>query len=410
MTDTYITNATWAQSGLQIDLRMASTPGDELTTLFLDDIPLSGVGAIAPAGQMEIPAGAQVINAADWTSALKLLLSPAPGAAIVELYTETELDAFIETAKTKPGYIKEICKKCDLEIVTPIAPTPGAHNFVLVEAAHHCTAATVTNPLQIVGDTIYLGREYYKCSGCGLAINNKGGLVLVDPAATTTIKTWFDTLEDAEFYHHGMKTYNPATGEYDYSTLDIHKDLAKQDNLCVDSTCYTTGYDVYKCAKCNLFVYVTVAKKAHTNFKTVEAKDATCSKTGNIEYNVCNVCNDMFIIKDGKQVSVTVADITTNKHTHALVKYEVKDCTGAVVATYWRCENKKDNKLNCKTLWADEKATIPYTGITEAVSHKYTTIVAHVAPTCEIDETVGVYYCATCDTYKVVYTTVTYKF
>jgi hypothetical protein len=117
----------------------------------------------------------------------------------------------------------------------------------------------------------------------------------------------------------------------------------------------------------------------------------------------------MFIIKDGKQVSVTVADITTNKHTHALVKYEVKDCTGAVVATYWRCENKKDNKLNCKTLWADEKATIPYTGITEAVSHKYTTIVAHVAPTCEIDETVGVYYCATCDTYKVVYTSVIYK-
>ena len=38
---------------------------------------------------------AQVINAADWTSALKLLLSPAPGAAIVELYTETELDAAI---------------------------------------------------------------------------------------------------------------------------------------------------------------------------------------------------------------------------------------------------------------------------------------------------------------------------
>lgn len=38
---------------------------------------------------------AQVINAADWTAALELLLSPAPGAAIVELYSETELDAAI---------------------------------------------------------------------------------------------------------------------------------------------------------------------------------------------------------------------------------------------------------------------------------------------------------------------------
>lgn len=81
MTDTYITNATWAQSGMQIDLRMASTPGDELTTLFLDDIPLSGVSAIAPAGQMEIPAGARVINAEG-----KLLLP-----ALFDLHAKIEI-------------------------------------------------------------------------------------------------------------------------------------------------------------------------------------------------------------------------------------------------------------------------------------------------------------------------------
>lgn len=38
---------------------------------------------------------AQVINATDWPAALKLLLDPKLGAVIVELYTETELDAAI---------------------------------------------------------------------------------------------------------------------------------------------------------------------------------------------------------------------------------------------------------------------------------------------------------------------------
>ncbi len=37
----------------------------------------------------------QVVNTADWPAALELLLSPTPGAAIVEVYTETEQDAAI---------------------------------------------------------------------------------------------------------------------------------------------------------------------------------------------------------------------------------------------------------------------------------------------------------------------------
>ncbi len=61
MTNTYITNATWALTGEKIDLRMGH--GDEPVTHYMDAIPLPGVNGITPAGEMQIPAGARTINA-----------------------------------------------------------------------------------------------------------------------------------------------------------------------------------------------------------------------------------------------------------------------------------------------------------------------------------------------------------
>ncbi|MBR5894345.1 MAG: amidohydrolase family protein [Akkermansia sp.] len=61
MTNTYITNATWALTGEKIDLRMGH--GDEPVSVFLNDIPLDGVNGVAPAGEMLIPEGARVIDA-----------------------------------------------------------------------------------------------------------------------------------------------------------------------------------------------------------------------------------------------------------------------------------------------------------------------------------------------------------
>ena len=61
MTNTYITHATWAPTGQELDfcLNSAESP----TTIFLDGIPLQNVHAVAPAGDMEIPAGAHRIEA-----------------------------------------------------------------------------------------------------------------------------------------------------------------------------------------------------------------------------------------------------------------------------------------------------------------------------------------------------------
>ena len=59
MTHTYITHATWAPGGQELDLCLGSAESPVL----LDSIPLPDVQRTAPAGSMEIPAGAPCINA-----------------------------------------------------------------------------------------------------------------------------------------------------------------------------------------------------------------------------------------------------------------------------------------------------------------------------------------------------------
>lgn len=81
MTNTYITNATWALTGEKLDLRMGQNL-DETPSEFLNDIPLPGVSAVAPAGQMTIPDGARRIDASG-----KLLLP-----ALFDMHATISLD------------------------------------------------------------------------------------------------------------------------------------------------------------------------------------------------------------------------------------------------------------------------------------------------------------------------------
>lgn len=80
---------------------------------------------------------------------------------------------------------------------------------------------------------------------------------------------------------------------------------------------------------------LTVAKKAHTLTK-VEAKDATCTEDGNIEYYVCSVCNKYFSDEDGEN-ELTSDDIVIKAlgHTSGYVYngdavYKVSDGTETI--------------------------------------------------------------------------------
>ena len=79
MTNTYITHATWAPSGQECDLCLSAAEYPE--PIQMDGIPLQDVCKATPAGEMEIPAGARVIDARG-----KLLLP-----ALFDMHTHIEI-------------------------------------------------------------------------------------------------------------------------------------------------------------------------------------------------------------------------------------------------------------------------------------------------------------------------------
>lgn len=126
---------------------------------------------------------------------------------------------------------------------------------------------------------------------------------------------------------------------------------------------------------------VTVTEKAceHTNIvKGAEAKDATCSEAGNVEYWVCNDCGKKFSDAEGANVIADVTipalghkstgeNVATCQHkakcdvcgveygevlAHKLTKVAAKEptCKDTGNTEYWVCDN-------CGTLFADAKGT-----------------------------------------------------
>ncbi len=80
MTNTYITNATWALTGEKIDLRMGH--GDEPVSIYRDGIALPGISEVTPAGEMQVPTGARTIDASG-----KILMP-----ALFDLHTTISID------------------------------------------------------------------------------------------------------------------------------------------------------------------------------------------------------------------------------------------------------------------------------------------------------------------------------
>ena len=80
MTNTYVTNATWAITGQHFDLCLCPA-AENTSTAFLDGIPLPDVKHVEPVGKMEIPEHARVIDASG-----KLLMP-----ALYDLHSHIEI-------------------------------------------------------------------------------------------------------------------------------------------------------------------------------------------------------------------------------------------------------------------------------------------------------------------------------
>ena len=138
-------------------------------------------------------------------------------------------------------------------------------------------------------------------------------------------------------------------------------DLIKTD--AKDATCTEAGnIEYWTCSECEkLFsdeegtteitaADTVVAAKGHSLEKT-EAKDAICTEAGNTEYWTCSVCNKLFGDDQGT-TEIMAADTVVAAKGHSLEKTEAKDatCTEAGNTEYWTCSE-------CKKLFGDDQGT-----------------------------------------------------
>ena len=170
---------------------------------------------------------------------------------------------------------------------------------------------------------------YWTCGTCGK--------VYADEAATT------ETTAEAQI--------TPAAG---------HK-MQKTEGK--EATCTGTGNRAYwTCGTCGK-VYAdeaattetTVEKqiihvKAH-NLKKTEAKEATCSGTGNRAYWTCGTCGKVYADVNGSQETTVAAQMISAKG-HSLVETAAKDatCTTSGNRAYWTC-------TTCQKIYADASGT-----------------------------------------------------
>ena len=146
----------------------------------------------------------------------------------------------------------------------------------------------------------------------------------------------------------------------EYDELANHS-LSKTD--AKEATCTEDGnIEYWTCSKCHkLFLdengtnettlaNVTNTAPGHSLVKT-EAKDATCTEDGNIEYWSCSTCHKLFLDMNGTN-ETTLADVTITATGHSLAKTDAKDatCTEDGNIEYWTCSV-------CHKIFSDEQCT-----------------------------------------------------
>ena len=101
----------------------------------------------------------------------------------------------------------------------------------------------------------------------------------------------------------------------------------------------------------------------HDLIKT-EAKDATCTEAGNIEYWTCSECEKLFSDEEGT-TEITAADTVVPAKGHSLEKTEAVDatCTEAGNIEYWTCSK-------CNKLYKDSEGTQEITEADTVVAAK----------------------------------------
>ena len=145
----------------------------------------------------------------------------------------------------------------------------------------------------------------------------------------------------------------------------------------------------------------TVIPASHKLTK-VEAKDATCTESGNKEYWTCEHCKKYFLSDDTNPETAKAVELseTVIPASHKLTKVEAKDatCTENGNKEYWTCEHCKKYFLSDDTNPATAKAVEQSEFIIPALNHKNAIIRNASEPNGTNPGYSGDRYCPDCDT------------
>ena len=226
--------------------------------------------------------------------------------------------------------------------------------------------------------------EYWTCSECKKLFGDDQGTREITAADTVVAATGHDwgewtvvkaaTEEEEGLERRTCSNDESHTEEKTIPKLNHVHNLVKTD--AVDASCTEAGnIDYWTCSKCNKLYKdsagtqeitaadTVVAAKGHSLEKT-EAKAATCTEAGNIEYWTCNVCKKLFSDGEGTTEIIEAETVVAAKG-HSLEKTEAKDatCTEAGNTEYWTCSV-------CKKLFGDDQGTTEITAADTVVAAK----------------------------------------
>ena len=263
--------------------------------------------------------------------------------------------------------------------VTAVAPgtatitarTPkGATASCVVTVTHNMTFVEAVAPSCTAPGNI----EHYACEGCGK--------FFLDEEGTKEI-TLADTVVAAKGHTitSGVVEKAPTcteAGNIAYYECDVCNKLFSDEEGTKEITLADT----------------VVAAKGHTITSGVVEKAPTCTEAGNIAYCECDVCNKLFLDKEGTK-EITLADTVVAAKGHKLTKVEAKDatCTAAGNSAYYVCGT-------CNKLFSDAEGTKEITladTVVAAKGHTITSGVAAKAPTCTEAGNIAYYECDVCN-------------
>ena len=133
----------------------------------------------------------------------------------------------------------------------------------------------------------------------------------------------------------------------------------------------------------------------HSAVKT-DAKAATCTEAGNIEYWYCKGCDKYFSDENcTTEIGKVTLVVAATGHTAVKTEAEAATCTTAGNIAYWYCSD-------CGKYFSDEALTQEITQantVIAATGHKNVTKVEAKAVTCTTEGNIAYWYCSDCGKY-----------